>query len=323
MEIQNRLFDYDEDLKFENIKILDMKPNPKSLEKEKENFIKTMSNFIDQINFEENQCNGRPRFSVRDIIKSLLVMSYNGMSYRRTECDLKDLKEKGIINYVPSKSLLNKYMLLDETKKIMEKMIQTSSLFFVDYSHTLIVDSTWLSPRMYSGGYRRVYNKKDAPLQKLRKLHISCLKDSKIICCAKVTPGTIHDSTMFKELVHIPIKNGFNIDCILGDAGYSGKENYAFCEAINIKNIFIDFKSNNTLRRAKSIAWKRQLTMFKENPEIWHESYRFRVLVEQIFSSIKRKHTNYLRSRKDNSQDIELLLKCLVYNFCIIGKFMD
>ena len=32
MEIQNRLFDYDESLKFENIKHLDMKPNPKSLE---------------------------------------------------------------------------------------------------------------------------------------------------------------------------------------------------------------------------------------------------------------------------------------------------
>ncbi len=324
-DIQETLTSFDKNLRFENFRTLvKLKPNPKALEQEKRNFIDFMFSFIEGVDFEEDQCIGRPRFSIRDIIKSLLVMCYNGMSYRRTEPDLIDLKEKGIIKYVPSRSLLNKYMLLEETKKIMEKLIQMSSLFFIENEDTLIVDSTWLSPRMYSGGYKRVYDKKSTSLQKVRKLHVACLKNSRIICCAKATEGTLHDSRMFEELISTPIKNGFMIRKLLADAGYAGKENYALAQSLNIRSVFIDFRKNATSKHAKSQTYINQLKMFKEEPEQWHESYRFRVLIEGIFSAIKRKHTNYLRSRKDCSQDVELLLKCLVYNLIVSCKyFMD
>jgi hypothetical protein len=49
----------------------------------------------------------------------------------------------------------------------------------------------------------------------------------------------------------------------------------------------------------------------------------FRALVEGVFSAIKRKHLNYLRSRNETAQDIELLLKCLVYNITVIGRYSD
>ena len=326
MEKQDKLVSYDKNLEFDNFKsLIKLKPNPKSLENEKRKFKDFMANFIDKIDFENNQCNGRPRFYLKDIIKSLLIMSYNGMSYRRAESDLISLKEQGIIKHIPKRSTLCKYMLLDKTKKILEKLITLSSLFFIEHENVLICDSTWLATKMYVGGHKNVYNKKSgAPLSKVRKLHISCLRNSKVIACARATKGTINDSPIFQELVHIPIKNGFIIKKLIADAGYSGKDNYAFCQALNIKEIFIDFKKNASLKRAKSSAWRTQLKLFKENPEQWHESYRFRVLVEGIFSTIKRKHLNYLRSRKENSQDVELLLKCLVYNFTIVGKyFMD
>ncbi len=61
--------------------------------------------------------------------------------------------------------------------------------------------------------------------------------------------------------------------------------------------------------------------MYKNNPEKWHENIRYRVIVEGVFSAIKRKNTNYLRGRKENSQDCELLLKCLVYNLTLLRKF--
>lgn len=67
-----------------------------------------------------------------------------------------------------------------------------------------------------------------------------------------------------------------------------------------------------------------QLLMFikySEQKEIWHETYRFRVLVEGIFSALKRKHLNYLRSKKEIALHVELLLKVLVYNLTIIGKY--
>jgi len=47
----------------------------------------------------------------------------------------------------------------------------------------------------------------------------------------------------------------------------------------------------------------------------------FRVLIESVFSAIKRKNTTFLKSKNGLAQDIELLFKILVYNITIIGKF--
>ncbi|HDZ61426.1 MAG TPA: hypothetical protein ENH46_06965, partial [Candidatus Pacearchaeota archaeon] len=81
------------------------------------------------------------------------------------------------------------------------------------------------------------------------------------------------------------------------------------------------FKKNATLRRAKSDLWREKLRLYKEQKEIWNQTYRSRVIVEGIFSAIKKKNINYLRSRKEIAQDVEVLLKALVYNLTIIGKY--
>ncbi len=322
-EIQNNLGMYDKTLKFENNLLLPLKLDKRALEREKLNLIDFSSSFIESINLEENQYVGRPRAHLKDIIKSLIIMSYNNLSYRRTQSDLEILKEKGLIQNIPKKSTLNKYMMSKKVKKIIEKLIQMSSLFFLEHEDTLIVDSTWLSTRMYVGGHKKVYNKRYLTGDKCRKLNIACCKNSRIITCAITAGGLKHESPFFKELVSTTIKNGFVINKILADKGYSSKENYSFSESLNIKNIFIDFKSNANLRRAKSAAWRKQLELFKENPEKWHESYRFRPVVETVFSEIKRKNVNYLRARTEISQDVELLLKCLCYNFTVISRFFN
>jgi transposase len=174
---------------------------------------------------------------------------------------------------------------------------------------------------MYGGGYKQVHDKRAGSLYKVRKVHVAILKNSKIIAYAKATKGTEHDSPHFEEAVKTVCKNGFQIRNLLADAGYSGKNNYVICRELGIMNVFIDFKSNATLKRAKSDIWREKLRLYKENKEIWNESYRFRVLVEGVFSAIKRKNVTYLRSKKDIAQDVEILLKCLVYNLTIIGKY--
>lgn len=303
------------------MKTKSLTPNKRYLEEEKKRFLEVMFTFLDGTDLETEQFNGRPRFYIKDIIKSLLIISYNGMSYRRAESDLEELEEKGIIQEIPKRSTLNKYMLSKETKEVINNLIQLSSKFFIENEDTLLLDSTWLALRMYSGGYKKVHDKKNPGLKKVRKLHISCLKESKIICCAKTSSGTAHDSLCFKELIQTPLENGFSITKLLADAAYTGKDNYAFCQDLGIKNVFINFRKNNILKKPKSQLWRTQLTMFRKEPEIWHENYKFRMIIEGVFSSIKRKQLNYIRARKENAQDVELLLKCLVYNFTIIGKY--
>jgi len=296
-----------------------LQKNKLTLEHEKERFIQNLCEFIKPLNFEQLQLMGRPKSNFKDIIKSLCIMSYNGMSYRRTQTDLRWMLEQELISYVPPRSTLNDYSNDENTNFIIEKLIQLSALFFNDNEDTLIVDSTWFGERMYSGGYRKVYDKKHAPLEKVRKLHIGCLKNSKIIAYAKATKGTKHDSPIFEDIL-LGVKR-FQIKTLIADAGYSGKNNYALCKENGIDNVFIDFKSNATLRRAKSDIWREKLKLYKEHKEIWNQTYRFRVIVEGIFSAVKRKNLNYLRSKKEVAMDVEILLKALVYNLTIIGKY--
>jgi len=248
-------------------------------------------------------------------------MSYHGMSYRRTQPDLRWMLENNLISRIPSATTLNEYFNDENTRSILENLIQVSSLFFNDNEDTMIVDSTWFAKRMYGGGYKQVHDKRACSLEKVRKVHVAILKNSKIIAYAKATEGTKHDSPFFEEMIKTMIKNKFQIKTLLADAGYSSKNNYAKCRELGIMNVFIDFKSNATLQRAKSDIWREKLRLYKEQKEIWNQSYRFRVLVEGVFSAIKRKNVTYLRSKNEVAQDVEILLKCLVYNLTIIGKY--
>jgi len=305
-----------------NHRVMPLDKNEKTLENETEKFIINICDFIDRVPIEKLQEYGRPRFNIRDIMKCLLAMSYNSMSYRRSESDFRKMLNEGLIMKVPPRTTLVGYVNSKEIRDIIEKLIQYSSTFFIENESTIIVDSTWFSIRNpYYGGYKIVHDKRNAPLDKVRKLHFCCLKNSKIISCAKATKGTVSDFNFFEELIRTTVKRGFNISRLLADAGYSSKNNYLLCKKLGILNAFIDFKSNVTTKRGKSDLWRERVRMWKEQQELWHETYRFRVIIEGVISSIKRKGLHYLRSRNETSQDVELLLKVLVYNLTIIGKY--
>lgn len=291
-----------------------------SLEKEKMNFLKSMCTFLDGLDFEQEQINGRPKTNQRELLKHLLVMSYNAMSYRRALGDLQILQYHGFIQNLISRSTLNDYANNEDTIILLERLIQISSTFFKDQEDTLIVDSTWFGEKMYVGGYKEVHGNKRG-LTNTRKIHVGILKNSKAICYAKATTGTMHDCPAFKDIL-IASSKLFHFKYCLGDKAYCSKDHYILCSNLNI-TAFLDFKKSYRSARGKSTLWKNQINIWKNKPESWHESYRYRVVIESVFSSIKRKHNSYLRSRKQNSRDIEMLLKCLVYNLSLVGKHLN
>lgn len=299
------------------IQIIKHADGKRPLEEEKGVFLKTACNFLENIRFSDEQVNGRPKADPREILKHLMVMSYNAMSYRRAISDLKLLHDQGFIQKIISRSTLNDYANKDNTITLLERLIQVSATFFKESEDTLIVDSTWFGEKMYVGGCKNVHKNKQG-LMNTRKIHVGILKNSKIICCAKATHGTRHDSPVFKEIL-VGSAEMFNLKYCLGDKGYCSRDNYILCNDRDI-TAFLDFKVNSRFKGGKSALWKQQINVWKDKPEIWKESYRFRVLIESVFSVIKKKHNSYLRSRNQVSRDVEMLLKCLVYNLSIIGK---
>lgn len=305
-------------------------PIKNHLENEKLNFIKILCVFIEGIDFEEfeiDQINGRPKTDYRDLIKCLLIMSYHSWSYRRTNSDLELLKKDDVLNNIPKRATLNRYMQSPLITKILKKMIEISSLSFVDVEDCLMLDSTSFFNKLLMGGSKCKSHHRSSlfqvpSLSKTRKLHLAIAKNSKIITCARTSIGTVHDHNFSKELIETTIKSGFRIKTLLADAAYNSRENYCLCEDLGIK-AFLDFKSNHKINRSQSKLRKEQITLYRKNPEVWHESYRFRVIVEGVMGAIKKKGRHYLRSRNEVSKDNEMLLKALWYNLCIIAKHID
>ncbi|MEK6884581.1 MAG: transposase [Nanoarchaeota archaeon] len=298
------------------------------LEHEKQNFLHTLNEFFDNLDERKICTNGRPPIYFKDMLKSMLIMTYHGMSYRRCQGDLEIARELGIINAIPNRSTLCKYMNEEAIRKELMVLIQQSASSFINAEATLIIDSTWYALKMYSGGHNRKptnknKNKDIPPLAKTRKLHLGILRNSRIIAYATTSKGTRNDNLFFKEILFKVIENGFYVRVLLADAGYMSKANYALAQEKGVENIFIDFRSNVTGKRAKSKAWGDAFYIWKHDNNYWHEIYRFRVLVEGVFSTIKRKFMNWLRTRKVIARDNEMLLKVLCYNLTILGKYLN
>lgn len=321
MEKQNKLFNFGNKEFRQNPKLLELELQKNTLSNEKEKFIKNMIQFIDTIKFEDKSIFGRPKAAASDIFKAILIMSYHGMSYRRAESDIRWMFENKLISSIPRRSTLNKYMNLAKTQKMIENLITISAILFIDFEDTLICDSTWLSHHMYGGGYKIVHDKEHAPLDKCTKIHIGCLKNSKVIAVAIATKGTVHDCPLFQKLLIKVLNAGFCIRTLLADKGYASKPNYSLCDKLNIENSFIDFQSRCKPNPHSHTAWNNRLRAYLQHPDVWKEIYRFRVLVESIFSCIKKKSVNYLRSRKETARFNELLLKALVHNINTIGRY--
>ena len=289
------------------------------LETERENFPSIMNDLVEMIDINESKTTGRPSLFLKDMIKCLLIKTHNNLSYRRSESDIEMLYRNGLINSMPKRSALNKYMMDNKVKEMLQQLINLSAKFFIDNENTLLIDSTWLSKKMGTRNYEAEKGHIN-PFEKTRKIHVACLKDSRIIACAICTNGNANDSPYFEHLLKNVMDSGFNIKTVLADAGYSSRLNYALCDACGIEEVYIDFKKNASTKNSKGRLWKQKLMMYKNNFDAWHDQYRYRVLIESVFSSIKRKQINYIRNRKDISQDVELLLKILCHNIGIINR---
>lgn len=305
-------------------------PKKNHLETEKSDFLKVLLPFIENMqvkNFEGEQFYGRPKAPLDDILKCLIIMNYHSLSYRRSVSDFKTLKKEGVLRTIPKRSTLSKYMNDPVMPKILEELIEVSALSFVDIEDCLMLDSSQFFDRVLFGGTKaKSYHKSrlfQVPtLSKTRKLHISIGKTSKIIICARTSIGTVHDHKLSRELIETSLRNGFHIKTLLADAAYNSRENFALCEDHGIK-AYLDFKKNHKIKNSKTKLRKQQFILYHEHKELWHEEYRFRVIIEMIFGAIKKKGRPYLRSKNVNSKDCEMLLKALWYNLCIIAKHMD
>jgi hypothetical protein len=80
----------------------------------------------------------------------------------------------------------------------------------------------------------------------------------------------------------------------------------------------IPFKANRVANRTHTTLWKQLFHFYSFNQDRFMESYHKRSNVETIFSMIKAKFGDGLRSKAVTAQKNEALCKVLAHNLCCV-----
>jgi len=98
------------------------------------------------------------------------------------------------------------------------------------------------------------------------------------------------------------------------------KDNYRVASELGV-DAFIPFKSNSVNRsgtQGSPPSWRKAFYMFQANRDEFDRNYHRRSNVESVFSALKRKFGENIRSRTHVAQVNEILCKLIAYNLTVV-----
>jgi transposase len=140
---------------------------------------------------------------------------------------------------------------------------------------------------------------------------------SLLILSFKVTPPLKPDSKQVEYLLSF-IKNDLGRLC--ADKAYLSRK---ICNLVAKYGgePYISIKRNVTRIRAQgSKAWREMLVMYRRSKKLYKKRYHRRSLAETAISTVKRRFSHTLYSKKRRGQKNELRLKVITYNLSIIAR---
>ncbi|MCI4357196.1 MAG: transposase [Thermoplasmata archaeon] len=274
---------------------------------------------------------GRPPISIRDGLFCALQREYLGKSLRRAGSHYEISLERDLIRRVPGYCHVSKLLNRPELTPILQELITKSALPFISIDRGFAPDSTGI--RTTSFGEWMAEKHDDDREHHWLKLHAIIGTKSHIVASVVIGEKNSADSPQFDALVRGLLTGGFHPDEIYADKGYLAHSNFELAEELGIE-LFVPFKSNSKPRSTTRVAnsagqkshsklWTRSYWFYQEHRTEWEGKYHQRSNVEAVFSSIKRKFGETLRSRTPTAQVNELLCKVLAYNITrvIQGSF--
>ncbi len=142
-----------------------------------------------------------------------------------------------------------------------------------------------------------------------------CGVKTHIVTSVDISGWEAHDTTYFAPLVEEAAQH-FRMAEISADKAYLSHRNTAIAESVEAVP-FIPFKSN-TVPTAEDTAWGRMYHYFMLNRQDFLDHYHMRSNAETVFSMIKGKFGDSVRSRRDTAMVNEALAKVLCHNVCVV-----
>jgi len=265
------------------------------------------------------QANGRPRLALGDMAFAAAYKIYTGFSSRRFASDLRDAEADGLIGHAPHFNSVTGYLSDPALTPVLKALIAASSLPMRAIETDFAVDSSGFATsrfvKWYSKKHGRVLDNHE-----WKKLHIMCGVRTHTVTSVEITDWLKADSPQFPALVNDTAKR-FDMVEVSADKAYLGHANLEAVRAAGATP-YIPFKRNTLPVAEGTSTWAKMYHLFAYNRERFLGHYHKRSNVETVFSMIKTKFGDSVRSKTDAGQANEVLAKVLCHNICVLIQAM-
>ena len=281
---------------------------------EKEMFCRLLSDLVAGVPQPE-QKRGRPSLPIAEKIFAAAYKTYSTVSGRRFMTDLRAATDAGYLTKTPHYNSIFNAIDDESLTPILHDLIQKSSLPLQAVETTFAVDSTGFGTSVYYNHFTAKYGGSEQSWRDFVKLHASIGVKTNIIAAVEVTPKNIMDGAMLPPLVQRTAEN-FTVKEVCADKAYSSRANLQTLTMMNVDPMIPFF--SRAVGHTDSPLWNRLFHFFQMNRTEFLARYHQRSNAESVFSSMKRKFTERLRSKTETAQRNEVLLKVLCHNIVVL-----
>lgn len=250
---------------------------------------------------------------VRDAVFAMAYKVYCGFSARRFSTDLLEAHQAGFITRPIPGMKVTAFHECEEYTPILAALIAKSAAPLAAVETEFAVDSSGFGSSRFEKWYDQKYN-----VTRNRcvwvKAHVSCGVKTNVVTAVRILDKDAADSPQFGPLVKETART-FTIKEVSGDKAYASVDNFetvAECGGTG----FMAFKSNAT--GGAGGLYEKAFHFFSFHREEYMDHYHKRSNIESVFSAIKAKFGDSVRSKTDVAMKNEVLCKLLCHNLCCL-----
>jgi hypothetical protein len=255
---------------------------------------------------------GRPRIPLRDAMFAAVFKVYSTVSGRRFVTDLQAAREVGHIGTAPHYNSVFRVFDLVATFRQLKRLIALSAVPLRAVETTFAADSSGFSTNRFGRWFDAKYGV-DRTEAAWVKCHLMCGVNTHIVTAVEL--GKQHDGQMLPDL-HATTADTFTVDEVCADKAYLSREILELIDGAGGVPL-IPFKVNSKPDKNGEV-WEKLYHHFALRRDEFLARYHQRSNVESVFSMVKRKFGDGLRSKSFLALQNEALAKILCHNLVVL-----
>lgn len=234
---------------------------------------------------------GRRPIPLRDQLFAAVFKVYSTVSSRRFTTDLQAAREAGHIRHAPHFNVVLRVFDLAETTRLLHQLIELSAVPLKAVEATFAADSSGFSTNRFGRWFDAKYGV-DRTEATWVKCHLMCGVNTHVVTAVEL--GKDHDGQMLPAL-HAKTADTFDVREVCADKAYLSKANLELIDGAGGVPL-IPFKVNSKPDKQGAV-WEKLYHHFALRREDFLKRYHQRSNVESVFSMVKRKFGDGLRSK--------------------------